>query len=158
LVDRVVVEALRRCDDYYPHIPGMIAGCGFRSVGVPYTWRARKHGKTKNRLYHLVDEGLNAMISFSRVPMRLCMLGGLVLATLSITYAVASIVLGLIFPDIAPRGMQTLIVAIFFFSGVQLFFFGILGEYIGAIHFQVRKRPLVVERERLNFDDADRAS
>lgn len=153
LVDRKVVEALRRCDDYYPHLPGMIAGCGFQSVGVPYTWRARRKGLTKNRLYHLIDEGLNGLISFSRVPMRLCMLVGLVLSCLSILYAMVSLVLALVRGGAEP-GIPTLIVAIFFFSGVQLFFFGVLGEYISAIHFQVRKRPLVVERERINFDRA----
>ncbi len=153
LVDRAVIAALRQCDDYYPHIPGMIASCGFRSTGIPYTWRARQKGKTKNRLYHLIDEGLNGLISFTRVPMRLCLFAGLVLSILSLGYALFSLVVTLVYyQEFIPPGIPTLIVAIFFFSGVQLFFFGVLGEYISAIHFQVRKRPLVVERERINFE------
>jgi glycosyltransferase involved in cell wall biosynthesis len=153
LIDRVVVDALRRCDDYYPYIRGMIANCGFRSVGVPYTWRARQRGLSKNRLYHLTDQALNGLISFTNLPMRLCLFSGFVLAVLSLTAAVVSLIVNLVYyRQIAPPGIPTLIVAIFFFSGVQLFFFGVLGEYISAIHFQVRKRPLVVERERINFD------
>lgn len=152
-IDRQVLEALRRHDDYYPHIPGMIASCGFRSTGVPYTWRARTRGTTKNRIYHLVDEALNSMISFTRIPMRVCMGVGLVLSFLSIGYAFLSLLLAIVYyRQVSAPGIATLIVAIFFFSGVQLFFFGVLGEYISAIHFQVRKRPLVVERERINFN------
>ena len=158
LVDRVVINALRQCDDYYPHIPGMIANCGFRAVGIPYTWKARAKGFTKNRLHHLIDEGLNGLISFSRVPMRLCLFLGFGLSILSIAYAFINLVITLIYyRKLAPPGIPTLIIAIFFFSGVQLFFFGVLGEYISAIHSQVRKRPLVVERERVNFTLRDPA-
>ena len=70
LIDRVVVEALRKFDDYYPYIRGMIASCGFRRVGVPYTWKARARGYSKARFYHLIDQALNAVISLSNVPMR----------------------------------------------------------------------------------------
>ncbi len=153
LIDRVVVDALRRCDDYYPYIRGMIAGCGFRTVGVPFTWKARRKGRSTLRLYHLVDHGLNGLISFTNLPMRLCLLLGFVLAALSLGVAFITLVVNLVYyRQFAPPGIPTLIVAIFFFSGVQLFFFGVLGEYISAIHFQVRKRPMVVERERINFD------
>lgn len=155
LVDRVVVEALRRFDDYYPYIRGMVFSCGFRSLGIPYTWRARKRGLSKNRLYHLVDQGLNGLVSFTKLPLRLCMLFGIVTAACSLSYALLSLLLNLIwFRHLAPPGIPTLIVALFFFSGLQLFFFGVLGEYIASIHFQVRKRPLVVERERINFSAA----
>ena len=75
-LDRKVVDALRQCDDYYPYIRGLIANCGFRSVGIPFTWRARKRGFSKNRLYHLVDQGLNGLISFTNLPMRLFMFFG----------------------------------------------------------------------------------
>ena len=159
LIDRVVVEALRGFDDYYPFIRGMIASCGFRTVGLPYDWGRRKKGFSKNRLYHLVDQGLNGLISFTNIPLRLCMFFGFFLAVLSITYAVVQLVVNLIFfRTFAPPGIATLIVGLFFFSGVQLFFLGFLGEYIGAIHFQVRKRPLVIERERINFEKKERTS
>ena len=154
LVDRRVVEALRRFDDHYPYIRGMIANCGFRATGVAYTWKARKRGLSKNRLYHLIDQGLNGLVSFTKVPLRLCLLGGFLLAGASILYAVASLLIHVWHHgELAQPGIATLIVALFFFSGVQLFFFGVLGEYMSAVHFQVRKRPLVIERERINFDD-----
>ncbi len=159
LVDRAVVEALRGFDDYYPYIRGMIANCGFRSTGVAYTWRARAKGMSKNRLFHLVDQGLNGLISFTKVPMRICLFFGSALATASLVYAFASLAINLAYyREVAPPGIATLIVAVFFFAGLQLFFFGVLGEYIAAIHAQVRKRPLVIERERVNFDDEDDAT
>jgi glycosyltransferase involved in cell wall biosynthesis len=152
LVDRVVVEALRRFDDYYPYIRGMIANCGFRATGVEYTWKARKKGFSKNRLYHLIDQGLNGFVSFSRVPMRLCLLSGFTVSLLSILFAFFSLIVNIVYHgELTSPGIPTLIVALFFFSGVQLFFFGVLGEYISAVHFQVRKRPLVIEKERINF-------
>jgi glycosyltransferase involved in cell wall biosynthesis len=158
LVDRKVVDVLRRCDDYYPYLRGLVANCGFRRAAVEHTWKARKKGLSKNRLYHLIDQGLNGLVSFTNVPMRLCMLGGLGLAALSIAFALFSVVMHFLQADAPPRGIPTLIASVFFFSGVQMFFLGILGEYISAIHFQVRKRPLVIERGRLNFPEASGAS
>jgi hypothetical protein len=124
-------------------------------VGVPYVWRARKRGFSKNRLYHLVDQGLNGLISFTNLPMRIAMFVGFAIALLSFSYAAFTIALSLVrFGELSVPGIPTLIVALFFFGGVQLMFLGIIGEYVSAIHFQVRKRPLVVERERINFEDA----
>jgi glycosyltransferase involved in cell wall biosynthesis len=153
LIDRKVVDTLRQFEDYYPYIRGMIASCGFRRVGVPYTWKARERGYSKARFYHLIDQALNAIISLSNVPMRLCMFFGFGVAILSFLFGFFGLAMNLIYyQQIAPVGIPTLIVAVFFFAGLQLFFFGVLGEYISAIHFQVRKRPLVIERERINFD------
>lgn len=153
LIDKKVINALKECDDYYPYLRGMIANSGFRSTSIPYTWRARKRGISKANAYALIDQGLNGLISFTNVPMRLCLLAGVSIAFLSIAYAIVSLLVGLIwYRQFSAPGIQTLIVSVFFFSGVQLFTLGVLGEYISAIHFQVRKRPLVVERERINFD------
>jgi glycosyltransferase involved in cell wall biosynthesis len=151
LIDRKVLEALLQHEDHYPYIRGMIANCGFRSVGVPYVWRARRKGFSKNRLYHLVDQGLNGMISFTNVPMRLAMFSGFVIAMASFVYAAFTVVVNLVrHGELASPGIATLIVALFFFGGVQLMFLGLIGEYVSSIHAQVRKRPLVVERETLN--------
>jgi glycosyltransferase involved in cell wall biosynthesis len=153
VVDRKVVAALRQFDDYYPYVRGMVAYCGFRSVGVDYTWKSRKRGISKNNFVRLVDQALNGLISFTNVPMRLCMGAGLAIATASFVFGLFSLVVNLVyFRQLAPPGIPTLIVAVFFFSGIQLFAFGVLGEYISAIHAQVRKRPVVVERERINFE------
>ncbi len=152
LIDRKVVNSLRGFEDYYPYIRGMIASCGFRRIGVPYTWKKRQRGYSKARFYHLIDQALNAIISLSNVPMRLCMSFGFLVACLSILWGCLGLGWHLIHGRTAEAGIPTLIAAVFFFSGLQLFFFGVLGEYISAIHFQVRKRPLVIERERINFE------
>lgn len=155
LIDKKVVAALRRFDDYYPYIRGMIASCGFRATGIKYDWKARRRGLSKNRLYNLVDQGLNGIISFTNVPLRLCMLFGLLVAAMSFLYGALTLVVNLVYlRQLAEPGIPTLIVAVFFFSGLQLFFFGVLGEYVGAIHSQVRKRPLVIESARINFEAA----
>ena len=156
LVDRAVVEALRKFDDCNPYLRGMIPQCGFRSTGVAYTWRARKKGFSKSNLAHYIDVGLNGLLSFTKLPMRACMFCGITVAVLSMLYAVISLVVGLLSrSQTAPPGVPTLIVALFFFSGLQLFFMGVLGEYIAAIFSQVRKQPLVVERETINFDEVE---
>ena len=155
-VDRRVVDALRQYDDHYPYLRGMIANSGSRSMGVPYTWRARKRGISKNRLGHLIDQALNGLISFTNIPMRMCMFVGVVLAILSVAFAVYVVVAYLAsHTRVAQPGMTALISGLFFFSGVQLFFLGVIGEYVSSIHFQVRKRPLVLERELLNLEARD---
>jgi glycosyltransferase involved in cell wall biosynthesis len=152
IIDKKVVESLRMVDDYYPYLRGLIANAGFNTASVPYTWVARKKGKSKNSLYDLFDQALNGIISFTGVPMRLVMLLGFSVAFLSFLFALVNVVVGLIwFREFSPPGTQTIIAALFFFFGLNFFVLGFLGEYIGAIHSQVRKRPLVIERERINF-------
>jgi glycosyltransferase involved in cell wall biosynthesis len=153
LIDKTVLAALLEHEDYYPYIRGMIANCGFRTKGVPYVWRARRKGFSKNRLYNLVDQGLNGLISFTNLPMRIAMFAGFAIALLSFVYAAFTMAANLItHGSLTVPGIPTLIVALFFFGGVQLMFLGIIGEYVSAIHFQVRKRPLVVERELINLE------
>ena len=152
LIDKKVLDALKQFDDYYPYIRGMIASCGFRNTGVKYTWKYRKKGFSKNSIYNLLDQALNGIISLTNIPLRVCMLFGFLLSSLSILYAFVQFIINIIwYRQFSQPGIPTLIVAIFFFSGVQLLFIGILGEYISAIHSQVRKKPLVIESERINF-------
>lgn len=152
LIDRVVLQALLQHDDYYPYIRGMIANCGFRASGIHYEWRARRKGLSKNRLYHLIDQGLNGLISFTNLPMRLAMFAGFGIALASFAFAVLTIVQRIVEGEgFTAPGIPALIVALFFFGGVQLMFLGIIGEYVSAIHLQVRKRPLVIERETINL-------
>lgn len=152
LLDRVVVESLRDVDDYYPYLRGLIANAGFKTASVSYTWAARKRGISKNNAYSLFDQGLNGLISFTNIPMRLVMLSGFVISIAAFLYALWTVGSALLLqPANVQPGIQTLISAVFFFSGVILFALGIVGEYVSAIHFQVRKRPLVIERSRTNF-------
>lgn len=152
LVDRRVVNAMREVKDAYPFMRMMTFECGGRAVGVPYTWRARKRGFSKNRAAALVDQALNGLVSFTTAPLRLGLVFGFGLSILSMFFAVVHFVVGLVrFGEVAEPGIMTLIVALFFFSGVQLFFMGMIGEYILAIYNQVREKPVVFERERINF-------
>lgn len=152
LVDRQVLDAMKRIDDAQPFMRLMTFECGFRSIGIPYIWRARKHGKSRNRLLQMLDQGLNGIISFSGAPVRILLPIGLLVAVASMIYAIAIVVLTALGHIKALPGVPTIIAALFFFSGVQLFFLGILGEYILAIFNQVRRKPLVIERERINFE------
>ena len=152
LVDRRVVQSMRRIKDLYPFMRMMTFECGGRSIGVPYTWKARKKGISKNRMTALFDQGFRGMTAFTTAPVRLGLAAGFLISFLSIGYAIANFVLGLVlFRRVAEPGIMTLIVALFFFGGVQLFFMGLIGEYVLAIYGQVRERPLVFERERINF-------
>jgi len=155
LIDRKVWEVVVSHTDQYPYIRGIIASAGFRRLILPYTWKARKRGISKNNAFHLVDQALNGIFSFTTVPLRLCSLVGFGVALLAFLYAVTTIILTLINPAAAPAGTQTVITAVFFFAGVQLIFTGVLGEYVTAIHAQVRRGPIVVERERINIPAGD---
>lgn len=153
LIDRKVWEAVMLHDDHYPYVRGIIASVGFKRLVIPYTWAERKRGLSKNNLPRLIDQALNGIFSFTNAPMRFCIYLGFLLAAACIAYAIFAAFSFLFFPTIAPRGTATMIVSLFFLSGIQLAFIGMLGEYVTSIHSQVRRRPLVVERERINVDE-----
>jgi glycosyltransferase involved in cell wall biosynthesis len=153
LVDRRVVDAMHHVKDNYPFLRMMTFECGGRSVGVPYHWRTRKKGLSKNRITALIDQGLNGLVSFTTAPLRLSLYVGFGLAFLSLFYSIFNLVMGLVrYQRITEPGIMTLVVAFFFFGGIQLFFLGVIGEYVLAIYGQVRERPVVFERERINFE------
>ncbi len=152
LIDRKVLKAVLSHRDHYPYIRGIIASCGFRRVIVPYVWRARARGLSKHNLMALTDQALNAIFAFTRAPMRFCTLSGLVIAIGCILFSLIATVLYFLNPEQAPRGTTTIIVALFFLSGIQMLFIGMLGEYITSIHNQVRGGPIVTEQERINID------
>jgi len=152
LADRKVVEAMRQIDDAQPFMRLMTFDVGFRAKGIEYTWRRRKLGKSHNKMSHLLEQGLNGIISFSGVPVRVALIVGLGISSLSVLYAFLVMILTITGHITASSGVPTIIAALFFFGGVQLFFIGVLGEYIIATYNQVRRRPLVIERERINFD------
>ena len=152
LVDRRVVEAMRLVRDAYPFMRMMTFECGGRMVGVPYTWRECKKGFSKNRAGALIDQGINGLVSFTTAPVRFGLFAGFLISAVSIAYAIINFIIGLVlYQKLAEPGILTLIVAMFFFGGVQLFFMGMIGEYVLAIYGQVREKPVVFERERVNF-------
>jgi polyisoprenyl-phosphate glycosyltransferase len=151
LYDREVVEILRNFDDPYPYFRGMIAEIGFESATIEYTQPRRKRGLTKNNFYTLFDMAMLGLTSYSKVPLRIATMSGFLLGVCSLFVAAVYFVYKLLFWANFSVGQAPLVIGIFFMSSVQLFFLGIVGEYVGSIHTQVMKRPLVVERERINF-------
>ena len=151
LYDRQIVEILRRIDDPYPYFRGLISDIGFESAKVEYIQPARARGITKNNFYTLYDIAMLGITNHSKVPLRLSAMLGFFMSGLSLLVALGYLIAKLLFWNFFSLGMAPIIIGIFFFSSVQLFFIGIIGEYIGSIHTQVLKRPLVIEKERINF-------
>ena len=152
LYDRQVMDVLRQIDDPYPYFRGLICDLGFERAEIPFKKPARKRGFTKNNFYTLYDIAMLGITNHSKVPLRLATFTGFCLAGMSLLAALAYLAYKLVFWDSFQLGLAPLIIGMFFFSSVQLIFLGIVGEYVGAIHTQVLKRPLVVEKERINFD------
>jgi len=152
LYDRRVIEILRGFEDPYPYFRGMIAEIGLPSAKLPYRQKARKHGMTKNNFYTLYDLAMLGITNHSKVPLRLITFVGFACALLSILSSFAYLVYKLLFWNTFSAGVAPLVIGFFFIASVQFVFIGILGEYVGAIHTQVLKRPLVIERMRINFD------
>ncbi|MCC7679937.1 glycosyltransferase [Janthinobacterium sp. FW305-128] len=151
LFDRAVIDILRTIDDPYPYFRGLLCEIGFPIATVPFKQPRRQRGVTKNNFYTLYDIGMLGITNHSKVPLRLMAMSGFFLAFLSLLVAFMFFVAKLLFWDSFQLGTAPILIGIFFFGAIQAFFIGVLGEYIGSIHTQVRKMPLVVELERVNF-------
>ncbi len=152
LYDREVMDKLREIDDPYPYFRGLICDLGYRRTEIPYTQPARWRGVTKNNFYTLYDMAMLGITNHSKVPLRLATMAGFVLSLLALLVAVVYLAMKLMFWDTFELGLAPLVIGVYFFGCVQLFFIGIVGEYVGSIHTQVYHRPLVIEKERINFD------
>ena len=152
LFDRRIVDIVKAFDDPYPYFRGMLAEIGLPHAKVFYDQPARKRGLTKNNFYALYDVGMLGIVNLSKVPLRIVTFSGFAGAAMCILVALSYFIYKLLFWNRFSVGMAPLVIGIFFFSSVQLISVGIIGEYIGSIHTQVQKRPLVVERERVNFE------
>jgi glycosyltransferase involved in cell wall biosynthesis len=153
LYDRAVLSVLRSIGDPYPYFRGMITEIGYDLCRVPYRQPPRRRGITKNNFYALLDMALLGVTSHTKIPLRVATLAGFAVGTISFVVGMAYLVAKFVFWDSFTLGTAPLLAGMFFLAAVQLFFIGIIGEYIGAVYTQVLKRPLVVERERLNFEE-----
>jgi glycosyltransferase involved in cell wall biosynthesis len=151
LYDRRFMDVLNELDDPYPYFRGLVSEIGFPSAKIFYMQPVRKRGLTSNNFYSLYDMAMLGITNHSKVPLRIATMIGFALSGLSLLVALIYVALKLMFWQQFELGLAPLVVGMFFFGSVQLFFIGILGEYIGAIHTQVLKRPHVVELERINF-------
>jgi polyisoprenyl-phosphate glycosyltransferase len=151
LYDQAVIEELRKLDDPYPYHRGIISELGYPVAKIPFVQQRRKRGFSKNNIYTLYDIAMLGFTSHTKIPLRLATMLGFVTAILSFGVGAVYLLMKLFFWRQFAMGQAPVVVGLFFLGSVQLLFIGILGEYIGAIHTKVTKRPLVVERERINF-------
>ena len=149
--DQVVIEALRRIDDPYPFFRGLIAEIGFEPAMVTYRQPARQRGISSQNFYTLYDLAFLGVVNHSKVPLRLATMSGFALAAISLLVALGYLIAKLLFWNQFSLGIAPILIGFFFLTSVQLFFIGIVGEYIGSIYTQVRRHPHVFEKERINF-------
>ena len=151
LYDRQVVEILRDLDDPYPYFRGLIADIGFQPAMIEFVQPARKHGKSKSNLSYLYEEAMLGLTSYTKLPLRLATIVGFFTALMSFLVGMVYLIYKLLFWSNFSVGTAPVTIGLFFLGAVQLIFLGLLGEYISMIYIQVLKRPLVYEKERLNF-------
>ena len=152
LVDKVVIDAIKKSYIADPFMRMSTFDTGFDAIGIPYTWRKRKLGKSNNNFFQMIIQGLDGITSFSNMPIRATILIGLIVSLISFLYVF--IVFILVFMGLLPKGEQgtlTLIAGIFLLNGIQIFSIGVVGEYVVRVLNQVRGKPHVIERERINF-------
>ncbi|MCR5819218.1 MAG: glycosyltransferase family 2 protein [Prevotella sp.] len=151
LYDRAFIQLLRAVDDPYPYMRGLVAEYGGDLGQVFYTQPRRLHGKTHNNFYTLYDMAMLGFVNHSKVPLRLATFIGAGCGALSLLAALVLFICKICYWDSFQLGMAPVIIGIFFFASIQLFFLGVVGEYVGSIFTEVRHRPLVIEKERINF-------
>ena len=152
LYDHVVIEALRKINDPYPYFRGLICEIGYPVKTLPYEQPPRLHGLSKHNFYVLYDMAMLGITNHSKLPIRFAIFLSFGLSLLSFFCALVFLVLKLIFWNQFILGIAPVLIGLFFFCSVLLFFIGILGEYVVSIQTQVQNRPLVFEKERVNFE------
>ena len=151
LYDKKFIDVLRNLDDRTPYLRGIVSELGFKRKEIPYKQAKRKAGKTHNNFYTLYDAAMLGFTSYTKIGLRLATFFGMIVGALSFIVGLVYLVLKLIYWDRFVAGMTPMLIGIFFLGAVQLFFIGLLGEYILAINTRVMKRPLVIEEKRINF-------
>ena len=157
LYDRKFIQVLRELDDPTPFLRGIVAELGFKRKEIPYEQPKRRAGKTSNNFYKLYDAAMLSFTSYTKVGLRLATICGSICSAVSMVVALIYLVMKLLYWDRFPAGMAPLLIGMCFLGSVQIFFIGLVGEYVLTINSRMMKRPLVVEEERLNFDTEENA-
>lgn len=152
LYDRKVVDIIKSFDDPYPYFRGIIAELGFPRVELPYHQPARTRGVTANNFYTLYDMAMLGITNLSKVPLRMAVFAGFGGALVSILISMAYLLYKLFFWSSFTVGIAPIVIGFFFLASIHLLFLGMIGEYVGAIHTMVQKRPFAIEQERINFE------
>lgn len=151
LYDKSFIDVLRRLDDPTPFLRGIVAELGFQRAEIEYKQAERRAGKTHNNWYRLYDAAMLSFTSYTKVPLRLATIFGFIASAVMFLIAVMYFIAKLIWWEKFPLGTAPMLIGIFFMGSIQLFFIGLLGEYILNINSRVMHRPLVVEEKRINF-------
>lgn len=157
LYDRKFIQVLRELDDPTPFLRGIVAELGFKRKEIPYEQPKRRAGKTSNNFYKLYDAAMLSFTSYTKVGLRLATIFGSICSAVSMVVALIYLAMKLLYWDRFPAGMAPLLIGMCFLGSVQIFFIGLVGEYVLTINSRMMKRPLVVEEERLNFDTEENA-
>ncbi|MFT4059450.1 MAG: glycosyltransferase family 2 protein [Legionella sp.] len=152
LLDRKIVNALQKLPERNRFMKGLYSWVGFKQVAIPFEVQPRKAGTSQWNFYSLLDLAITGITSFTAFPLRLIALGGISVATLAIIYATWIVFSTLVF-GIKTPGWATIVTAITFFGGLQLFALGVVGEYIGRVFDEVKHRPHYIIDEESSFDD-----
>ncbi len=155
LYDKSFIEVLRNLKDPSPFLRGIVAELGYRRKDIPYEQAKRRAGKTHNNFYTLYDAAMLSFTSYTKIGLRLATFCGIGVGFVSFLVGMVYLILKLIMWDNFPMGMAPVLIGMCFLGSVQLFFIGLLGEYVLNINTRVMNRPLVIEEERLNFDNSD---
>lgn len=153
LYDKAFIDVLRKLDDPKPYLRGIVAELGFERKEIPYTQHKRRAGKTKNNWYTLYDLAMLSITSYTKIGLRICTLLGFAIGILSAIIGLVYLVYKLVYWDSFVAGMAPVAIGMFLLGSVQLIFIGILGEYIININQRIMHRPLVIEAERINFEE-----
>lgn len=151
LYDKSIIDILKELDDPYPYFRGLLCEIGFEKAKVTYSQPLRQSGLSKCGFYIMYDMAMMGITGYSKLPLRIATVSGFIMSVLSLFAAFIYFIYKLVFWDNFSLGVAPAAIGLFLFSSVQLFFIGILGEYVGTIYTQVVKRPLVIEKERVNF-------
>lgn len=152
LYDRTFIELLKQLDDPMPFLRGIVAEYGFSRKEIEYQQAKRRAGKTKNNFYTLYDAAMLSVTSYTKVGLRLATILGFISSGVSLLIALVYLILKLVNWDNFQAGYAPMIIGVYVLGSIQLFFIGLLGEYILNINSRVIHRPLVVEEKRINFD------
>ncbi len=152
LYDRSFIDVLRELKDPSPFLRGIVAELGFRRKDIPYEQQKRRAGKTSNNFMKLYDAAMLSFTSYTKIGLRLATFVGIICGAVSMIIAIVYLIMKLIYWDRFVAGMAPLLIGMFFLGSLQLFFIGLIGEYILSINTRMMNRPLVIEEERVNFD------
>lgn len=156
LYDKSFVNVLRELKDPTPFMRGIVAELGFKRKEIPYEQPQRRAGKTHNNWYTLYDAAMLSFTSYTKIGLRLATFLGLIIGGCSFIVAIVYLILKLVNWSSFSAGMAPVVIGMFFLGGVQLCFLGFIGEYILSMNKRIMNRPLVVEEERINFEEIDK--